>query len=76
MSILTNGGSTEDICVHAAVEQVSSQLSPGALSAPLSVARLDELQLLLHGLDLGYLTEIITVSTHISTCVLSNETDF
>lgn len=38
--------------------------SQGELSALLSVNKLDELELLLHGLDLGYLTDIMTVSIH------------
>lgn len=36
-------------------------------SLPFSVTKLDDLELLLHGLDLGYLTDIMTVST---VCVL------
>ena len=38
--------------------------SQGELSALLSVTKLDELELLLHGLDLGYLADIMTVSTN------------
>lgn len=38
----------------------------------LSVKKLDEIQLLLHGLDLSYLTDIMTVSTFSYACFIDN----
>lgn len=43
---------------------------PNMVSFLLSVNKLDEIQLLLHGLGLGYLTDIMTVSALSYACFM------